>query len=353
MKFAFLLFAATGALAQSIEYASVISKPLVRTVDLPGEFQPFQMAALHAKVRGFVERVLVDRGSVVKQGQLLVELSAPEMKAAIAEAEAKAQAAESERLQAQAQLAAQQSTYDRLKQAAETPGAIAGNELIQAQKQVEAAAAVVQAKRLAAEAVKSTVQAQKDLEAYLQITAPFDGVITERLAHPGALAGPGSDIPLLVLQDIAHLRLVVAVPEEDTGGIVRGAQVAFRVPAYPERAYSGTVARLAHALDEKTRTMAVELDVINRDASLSPGMYPSVKWPVRRAQPSLWAPRTSVVATTERTFVIRNNNGKAEWVDVVKGATDGGLIEVSGNLRPGDRVVKRATDELRNGAPLR
>ena len=90
---------------------------------------------------GYVERVLVDRGSIVKQGELLAELSAPEMQAQIAEAESKVQAAESERVQAEAQLAAAQSTYDRLRKAAETPGAIAGNELIQAQKQVEAAKA--------------------------------------------------------------------------------------------------------------------------------------------------------------------------------------------------------------------
>jgi len=146
--------------------------------------------------------------------------------------------------------------------------------------------------------------------------------------------------------------LVVAVPEEDIGGIVPNARVDFRVPSYPERTYSGTVARIAHALDPKTRTMAVELDVINRDGSLSPGMYPAVKWPIHRVRPALFVPRTSVVTTTERTFVIRNQNGRAEWVNVVKGAPDGDLMEVSGSLQAGDMVVRRATDETREGAPL-
>jgi multidrug efflux pump subunit AcrA (membrane-fusion protein) len=112
------------------------------------------------------------------------------------------------------------------------------------------------------------------------------------------------------------------------------------------------VARIAHSLDQKTRTMAVELDVFNRDGSLSPGMYPSVKWPVRRARPSLLVPKTSVVTTTERTFVIRKNDGRAEWVNVTKGAADGDLIEVSGDLKPGDSVVRRANDEIRPGTPL-
>jgi len=88
--------------------------------------------------------------------------------------------------------------------------------------------------------------------------------------------------------------------------------------------------------------MPVELDVFNRDNSLAPGMYPAVGWPVRRA----------VVTTTERTFVIRSQNGRAEWVDMKKGAAEGDLIEVIGNLRPGDMVVGRATDELREGAAI-
>ena len=98
--------------------------------------------------------------------------------------------------------------------------------------------------------------------------------------------------------------------------------------------------------------MAVELDVANRDGSLAPGMYPSVKWPIRRSRPALFVPKTSVVTTTERTFVVRSQNGRAEWVDVRKGVTEGALQEVMGDLKAGDMVVRRATDEMREGAPL-
>jgi hypothetical protein len=98
--------------------------------------------------------------------------------------------------------------------------------------------------------------------------------------------------------------------------------------------------------------MAIELDVMNRDGSLAPGMYPTVKWPVLRARPSLFVPKTSVVTTTERTFVIRNQGGQAEWVDVKKGVANGDLVEVMGNLKAGDTVVRRATDEIRDGTPI-
>ncbi len=162
------------------------------------------------------------------------------MAARIAEAESKVQAAEADRLQAEAQLAAAQATSDRMKKAAETPGAIAGNEVIQAEKQVDAAKALVNSRQQATLVAQSAVRSLQDLEAYLKITAPFEGVVTDRLVHPGALVGPGNDVPLLVIQQVSHLRLVVPVPEEDVSGIVNGAAVPFQVPAWPERTYSGT-----------------------------------------------------------------------------------------------------------------
>jgi len=365
---------------QGTEMAAVVSKPVSRTITLPGEIQPFLNVALRSRVAGYVDRVLVDRGSAVKEGDLLIELSAPEMKAQIAEAESKVQVAEGDRLQAEAKLASLQSTlasleatlasaqatYDSLKVASQTPGAISGNELeialrsVEAQRaSVEAQRGNIQAQRASIEAIRNgkaaaeaALRAVKEMEAYLRVTAPFNGVVTERIVHPGALVGPGSNEPLLVLQQISHLRLTVAVPEESVGGIAKGASVTFQVPAYPERNYSGTVARRAQSLDSKTRTMAVELDVMNPDQSLAPGMYATVKWPVRSAKAALYVPRTSVVVTTERTFVIREKGGKAEWVNVTRGAADGDLIEVIGPLQAGDKVVKRANDELREGTPL-
>lgn len=357
LRTAYLLAAlallASVAWPQAIELVHVTSKVSSRIVELPGEFQAFQSVAIHAKLRGYVDRIPVDRGTNVKRGQLLVQLSAPEMAAQIAEAESKIQAAEADRLQAQAQLAAAQSTSDRLQKASETQGAIAGNELVQAQKQVEAAQALVRSKQQSSVAAEAALRQQRDLSAYLRITAPFDGVVTERLVHPGALVGPGADPVLLTIQEISHLRLVVAVPEEDVAGISPKAHVEFHVPAYPARTFTGAIARNSHAIDAKTRTMAVELDVFNRDGSLSPGMYPTVKWPVRTAGMALFVPRTSVVTTTERTFVIRSRNGRAEWVDVRKGITGADQLQVLGDLQPGDAVVRRATDEIRPGASLR
>jgi RND family efflux transporter MFP subunit len=339
--------------AQSVKFTKVVSKRVARTTELPGEFYPFLSVQLHAKVPSYVEKVLVDRGSSVKQGELLVQLSAPEMMAHISQAQAQLTSAESDETQAEAQLAAAQSTYSRLQEASKTPGAVAENDIVQAKQQTEAAEAMVQSRRRNVESLKSNLKSEQDLAAYLRVTAPFEGVISTRYVHPGALVGPGSDVPLLQLDQISHLRLAVAVPEADVAGLAKGLKVNFKVPAFPDRSFSGVIARPAYALDMKTRTMPVELDVTNPQRLLAPGMYPSVLWPVERSAASLLVPPTSVVTTTERVFVIRNNNSVAQWVDVRRGPTVGNLVEVTGDLKPGDEIVERGTDEIRDGSELK
>jgi len=337
----------------SVEVVRVISKAVERQVKLPGEFQPYLAVPIYAKLPGFVKRMAVDRGSTVKQGQVLVTLEAPEMQAQIVEAQSKAQALGLQRAEADAKLAAAQSTYDRLKAASATPGVVAENDVVVAQKNAEAAQALVRSYDDSIKAAQAQVQSVRDLEQYLTLKAPFDGIITERNVHPGALVGPGTGMtPLLRLHQVSRLRLVVAVPEALVGAMVKGARVPFTVPAYPGETFYGVASLVAHDLDEKTRTMAVELDVKNADLRLSAGMYPEVQWPVRRPQPSLLVPPTAIVTTTERTFVVRVNNGVAQWVNVSRGARVGELIEVFGALKEGDTIVRRGTDEIRDGAKV-
>jgi RND family efflux transporter MFP subunit len=194
------------------------------------------------------------------------------------------------------------------------------------------------------------------MEGYLRVTAPFAGVVTERNVHPGALVGPSTGeagTPLLQLVDRHRLRLVVPVPEAYSAEMTIGAEIPFTVSAYPGQSFSGTIARVAHAVDVATRTMAIELDVPNDDGRLAPGTFCQVRWPVRRAGPSLFVPSASVASTTDRTFVIRVRNGKTEWVDVRTGLTEGPLVEVFGDLKAGDEVAGRGTDEIRPGTEVR
>jgi membrane fusion protein, multidrug efflux system len=131
--------------------------------------------------------------------------------------------------------------------------------------------------------------------------------------------------------------------------MTEGTFVTFSVPAFPNQSFSGKIARIAHAVDVKTRTMPVELDVANTAGRLASGMFPEVLWPVSRAQPSLFVPTSAVARTTEAVFVVRIRDGNVEWVNVQTGESDGKLIEVFGDLQEGDAVATRGTDELRTG----
>jgi multidrug efflux pump subunit AcrA (membrane-fusion protein) len=129
-------------------------------------------------------------------------------------------------------------------------------------------------------------------------------------------------------------------------------KVGFRVSAFPDQTFQGVIARSAHTLDMKTRSMLVELDVPNPKLVLAAGMFAEVQWPVARAQSSLFVPATAVVRTSERQFVVRVRNGVAEWVDVRRGVVDGTVIEVFGDLREGDVIVRRGNDEIRPGTKI-
>jgi RND family efflux transporter MFP subunit len=343
---------ATAQTGAHVEFATVESRTPSRTVSLPAELAPFLQADIEARVPGYIERVLVDRGSKVRRGQLLVELSAPEMKAQTSAAESTLHQAEADESQAEAQAAGIESTFARLQEASKTPGAVAGNELVLAEKQRDAAHALVNSRKAGTRAAQDRLRATKELEAYLRVTAPFDGTITDRFVHPGMLVQANAQTPLLKLQQVAHLRLTVPVPESYVGHVVRGTSVNFHIAAQPGKSYSAKIARIPNALDSQSRTMMVELDAYNKDGTLAPGMYPSVDWPVSSADPLLLVPSTSVVSTTERTFVITSVNGHAHWVDVRKGAAFGEQVAIRGNIRQGEKVLKRASDEIREGMPL-
>jgi membrane fusion protein (multidrug efflux system) len=339
----------------TIDVARVVEQPLDVHLSLPGELIAYQAVAIHPRVNGFVKTIPVDRGSRVRAGDVLATLDAPELIAHRAEAESKLQAAEAQLAEVRARADGDQGTFERLQAASATPGVVAGNDVAMAGKAAAAGQSRVVSAQQGVEAARQALAAVRDMEAYLRVTAPFAGVVTERNVHPGALVGPstgGAAAPLLRLVDDRRLRLVVPVPEAYTSQMTAGTAVPFTVAAYPGQTFAGTVARIAQSVDVSTRTMAVELDVPNADGRLAPGTFCQARWPIRRAAPSRFVPSTSVASTTDRTFVIRVRGGKTEWVDVRTGLTAGPLIEVFGSLSAGDDVARRGTDELRPGTDV-
>jgi membrane fusion protein (multidrug efflux system) len=310
-----------------VDVVQVVSQKLEATDRLPAELAPWEQVAIYPKVQGFVEEIPVDRGSVVRRGQLLVRLSAPELGAQTA--------------QARATLSGDKATFERLRVASHTPGAVSSNEL-------ELAEALFKADQ-------QKVNSLETLASYLVVVAPFDGIITERNVHRGALVGPPSEplqsaVPMLRIEQVSRLRLTVPVPEADVGTIAEGTKVKFQVRAWPGRDFTGTISRISHWVDAKTRTMAVEADVEQSQSALDPGMFVEVVWPLRRDSPSPFVPPTAVVDTAEATFVECVRQGKVQRVPVHRGATMGNLVEVFGSLNAGDSVVVRGSEDLANGA---
>lgn len=339
-----------------IDTVRVISRRLDMTVNLPGELQPYEEVRVFPRVSGFVQWIGVDRGSKVKKGQLLATLTAPEIVAQKAAAQSAVLSADNQRVAAEAKLAADEATWQRLKAASATPGAISEDELETAEKAAQADRARAVALRNTAEAARANLHAAQEMAGYLRIYAPFDGIVTRRNVHPGALVGPetgsSTEHSMMRIEEVAHLRLVVAVPEADVAGIEPGAKVSFTVPAFPSRTFTGTIARVADSIDVSTRTMPVEADVWNPSLELSSGMFPQVAWPVHRPTPSFFVPQSAVARSAEQAYLLRVRNGKLEQVNVTTGASVGNATEVFGDLQAGDEVALHPTDDMHPGTEV-
>src|ERR1700756_1554269 len=347
----------TEADAQAVEVVPVISQKLATVFTLPAQLVPFQTVDIYPKVTGFLDMIRVDRGSRVHKGELIIRLSAPELVAQRAQAESALRAAEAQLTTAQAKLASDNGTYLHLVSAAKTPGVVAENDVMVASQTASADQGQVHSAENNVAAARNALRSVTQLESYLNIYAPFDGIVTTRNLHPGALVGPASGqsgtMPIVQIADTNHLRLIVPVPEAYVGEIQVGQQVAFSVPAYPGQTFHAPIARISHDVELNTRTMPVELDVHSSDGRLSPGSYSSVKWPVHRAAPTMFVPVSAVTNDQQRAFVERVRDGKAEWVDVVTGLSVSGNIEIFGDLKPGDEVIRNATDAIRPGQQVK
>jgi len=371
---------------QSLPCIDVVQKTLNRTDQLPGEIQAYQDVAIYPKVPGFIKWIGIDRGSIVKKNQNIIGLIAPELIAQQQEAHAKTEAvdgqlheaesklssAKATLLEAQAKMLGDNDTYTRTKEASETPGVVAPNEVVVLKQTVDADNEKIRAWQENVRAVEHQIKSLKDavnankrstdsyaqIADYLLIQAPFDGYITERNMHVGSFCGPlGKNAypPIVRIQQLNLLRIVTPVPEVDTGGVVPGAKVEFTVSTHPGERFVGTVARLGNYLEQKTRTMPVELNYWNHELRVLPGMFCEVYWPTRRAHPTLFVPTTAVetTSTLEQFVCLVGKDNKIKWVKVKRGQTMGNLIEVFGDLKEGDIVALKGTDSLKEGTEVK
>lgn len=307
--------------------------PVEKTVSLPGELLPVDRLQLYAKIPGYVRRMNVDIGSVVRKGQVLAVLDAPEQQARVTEARSQIQTAT-------ARLAGSRDTYFRLRRAAQTPGIVADAELERVRNQYMADSASVLTGRASAGAVR-------DIANYLTLRAPFDGVVTKRNADVGSYVGGSAGQPLLELENNRTLRLRVAVPEALTGGQLKSNTVFFTTKAVPNQKLEAVLVRKSNAIDITTRSEIWEFTVENPNHALKSGMFADVTLLLDRAKPSFLVPFSTVVTTMEKKFVIRVSDGQTAWIDVRPGLNLPEKVEIFGDLHEGDTLVLKGNEEIK------
>lgn len=307
------------------------TNPIV-PLQLPAELKADQRTELVAKVNSYVAELRVDIGDYVKRGQVLMVLDAPEIQAQVAHAQAKWKAQE-------AIYVATKATYDRTLKANETAGAIAPDYLEQVTAKMLADQAQVNA-------TLSAYQEMKNINQYLVIKAPFDGIVTDRQVNQGAYVGPMNQLPLLVVEDTHTLRLNLAVAEANTPYIQVGDTVTFKVKTIPQQVFLGVITRQSGSLDLKLRTEQIQADIDNKDQRLKPNMIADVTLRLQSKEPSFFVPKSAVVESNLGIYVIEVREGIAHHIKVAKGRVMPMMVEVFGDLTAGTTLLKMASEEI-------
>ncbi|KOS05682.1 RND transporter [Flavobacterium akiainvivens] len=326
-----------------IETFNLQKEKLSSEIRLPAELQGFRQTDLYAKVSSYVKELKVDIGSQVKAGQLLIVLEAPEISSQLAAAESRLHAAE-------AVYTATNATYNRILETSKVEGTISKNDLDIALSRKNSDYSQLQAAKAAYKEVQVNLS-------YLQIRAPFDGIVSARNINVGAYVGPagkGSELPLLVVQDQQKLRLAVSVPEMYTGYMSMGDEISFTVGPIPNEVFKAKIQRMSGALDLRLRSERVEMDVMNTGKRLLPGMVAEVILPLNAKDSTYVVPKTAVVSSAEGAYVLTVQDNKTYRTGIKKGREHGDKVEIySDSLAVNQPLVKAASEELRNGTPVK
>lgn len=319
---------------EDIKKAFILKKQAVSvTLSLPAELRPYDEAGIHANVDGYVQTVLADIGDKVRKGQVLARIDAPEVVAQAAQAGAKFQ-------EAQAKFLASRDKYTRIQNAAKQQGVISESEVILAQNQMRADSA-------AQASAQSASLAYHQLQEYLIIRAPFDGIVTSRTVNPGDLVGKAGKSALFRVENPKKLRLQIFVPETHVGNQPANDTIRFSVDAMGGKTYRAILSRKSGSISRETRTETWEYEIDNTGGELKPGMYTTVNLNLNRPAGSLVVPAAAVVTSLEKKLVIRIKNGQTEWVDVREGISMKDGKEIFGALAEGDTILARGSDEIK------
>jgi len=329
--------------------------PAMVDVALPGTTEPLLTTGIYARTDGYVKARYVDIGDHVAQGQLLAEITAPEVDQQLRQAEATLAEAKANVVRLMADLHLAHTTLDRFVKIG--VGAVTQQEIDERAAGAETAQKAVDAAQSAVAATQADVDRLRDLQGYQRVYAPFAGIITARNVDPGSLISAGSTTvttQLFTLAQVDTLRIFVYVPQAYAFDVRpdQTAKVALREE--PDRVFQGTVTRTAGAIDPGSRTLLTEVQVPNRDGALLSGSYVTVHFALQRGDPPLVIPAPALQVNAEGSRVaVVDAAGTLRYRPVTLGRDYGDRIEVLSGLDPADVIAAWVPGGVTDGTTVR
>ncbi len=315
---------------------------VTETIDLPGSLEAFEVAPLHANITGYLGRIAVDLGDVVKKGDVLAELHVPEMEPELKTKEAEKAAALARLSRSQADVELKAVTLKRLEQLKKSePGLVPDQDLDVARAEVAVASSKVKVAQADILLADSRIARLMTLMEYTRIRAPFDGVVTRRYAHTGILVegGDTSRMPIVEVVRVDKLRLAIEIPEIAVPHVKVGQGVRIVLDALPGDELKGKVSRLSGALNPTTRNRRAEIDLDSRNGLLVPGMFATVRLDLRSIAGALSLPAKAIrkIGGHDSVYVVKDGKLEAVRVGILKDTGD--WIVVTGDLTAETPVV--------------
>ena len=335
--------------------------PLKQDLDIrltyTADITPNQSVNLFSRVNGYIAKIYVDKGDLVKANQLLIEIDHSDYRHAVDQAKANLAAAKARVSQQDASVRNTTLTLNRM-QALIKDQFVSQHDLDNAQVAYDAAAAALDSLRAQVQQMEvALAQAETNL-AYSYIRAPFAGYVAERNLDlgsyvSGTTAGTSTiSRGILTLHEIQTVRILIEVVEKDIPLIQAGQKVEVRAEAYPNRIFEGTVTRIVQALNRATRTMTIEVDLPNKDHVLKGGMFARVEVLVGAHRNAIQIPLDAVSRLEDSQYVYIVREEKAQRVPVEIGVRDENRVEITKGLEGSEQVIVSGKDLVHDGSPV-
>src|SRR5712672_2906475 len=324
----------------AVALAQLIPGGTHQTLTLPGNIQPFNRAAIFARVNGYVKSWDHDIGSSVKAGQVLATIDAPDLDQQLG--------------QAKATLASVRANHQIASLTANRNNILLQKQIV-AQQLADQTTADEKAKEAVVDANEANVRQLEAMQSFKTLAAPFDGVVTARNVEIGMLINSGgSGQPLFEVSDLHRVRVFVQVPQSFSAGLVPGMKATFEMPQYPGVQFEATLSHISKSMNATSHSMQVELQADNAAGKFFGGSYCNVHFEIPTDANLVTIPSTALVTGNQGTQVATlDRDNKVVLKNVQLGRDLGDSVEVIAGLTPSDRIINSPPETLATGDTVR